>query len=146
MREFREGGLDISKIHQLSGRIFARMLKKHGISDVNPAQGRILFVLWEQDGIPIVELSRRTQLGKSTLTAMLDRLEEEGWLKRESAGNDRRKILIWRTEMNKILQETYKLVSGEMLDIFYAGFSENEIDAFEAALKRVLSNLEASGC
>jgi hypothetical protein len=36
----RQGGFLISKIHQLSGRIFARKLKQHNISDINPAQGK----------------------------------------------------------------------------------------------------------
>ncbi|MFX1411418.1 MAG: MarR family transcriptional regulator, partial [Promethearchaeota archaeon] len=61
MREQRKGGFLISKIHQLSQRIFARILKEHKLEDFNPAQGRIMFTLWQKDNIPIHELVEKTQ-------------------------------------------------------------------------------------
>ena len=79
MKKQRQGGFILSKIHQLSGRIFTRMLKDHGVNEINPAQGRILFVLWCHDGISINELAKETSLGKSTMTSMLDRLEQMGF-------------------------------------------------------------------
>ena len=54
-----DGGILITRIKQLQGRIFEKLLTAHGISEFNGAQGRILFVLWEQDGILISELARR---------------------------------------------------------------------------------------
>ena len=74
-----QGGFLIAKIKHLSGRIFARMLKEQEI-EINPSQGRIMFVLWQEDALPISELANRTGLGKSTLTSMLDRLESSGFL------------------------------------------------------------------
>ena len=50
MKHQREGGFLMAKIHQTAGRIFTRLLKEHGISEINPAQGRIMFVLWREDG------------------------------------------------------------------------------------------------
>lgn len=138
----RRGGFLMSKIHQLSGRVFARKLKEHGIEQINPAQGRILFVLWQQDGIPIRELGRRTSLGKSTLTSMLDRLEQAGHLVRAPSPDDRRTILIHLTEKDRAMQATYDRVSDEMNDIYYDGFEQAEIERFETALGRILANLE----
>ena len=141
MKKFREGGFLVAKIHQVSGRIFTRKLKEHQIDEINPAQGRILFALWQNDGISINELAKKTSLGKSTLTSMLDRLEESGYVIRIPSREDRRKILIQRTEKNKNLQDLYNQVSQEMTNLFYEGFSENEIDEFEQYLKRILHNL-----
>ena len=53
MREKRSGGYLIGKIHRISGRIFAKLMKENNIEEINPAQGRILFTLWKQDGISI---------------------------------------------------------------------------------------------
>ncbi len=47
------------------------MLQEAGIEEFNGAQGRILYILWQEDNLPIVELSRRTGLAKTTLTGML---------------------------------------------------------------------------
>ena len=103
----RQGGFLLAKVHHLAGRIFTRMLKAHGITEINPAQGRILFALWQEDGISIHALARRTALGKSTLTSMLDRLERLGFIRRERDAQDRRKILIWRTEKDRAYQAAY---------------------------------------
>ena len=141
MKKQRSGGFLIAKIHQLSGRIFSRVLKKYNINEINPAQGRILFVLWENDEIPITELSKKTQLEKSTLTTMLDHMEKDGLITRVAAKDDRRKIIIKRTNKDKSFQDIYYRVSAEMTDLFYQGFSSKEIDFFEKSLEKILENL-----
>ena len=143
MQTKSQGGFLTTKIHQLSGRIFSKILKEYGINEINPAQGRILFVLWENDGIPIIELSKRTQLKKSTLTSMLDRLEKKGFIKRVFSDQDRRLVKIKRTEKDKSFQNLYNDVSKKMNDIFYKNFKEKEIIDFENYLKIILKNLES---
>jgi len=142
MNQQREGGFLIARIHQLSGRILARKLKEYNVDEINPAQGRILFALWREDGISIQELAKRTSLGKSTLTSMLDRLEEIGHLSRVPSGDDRRKILIVLTKKNKLLRGVYDHVSEEMTELFYKGLSADEMNGFEGFLRRILDNLE----
>ena len=141
MKDQRSGGFLITKIHQLGGRIFTKLLKKHELNDINPAQGRILFPLWKKDGISINELSKETLLVKSTLTTMLDRLEELGYLKRVHSVDDRRKTLIYLTDKDKELQSAYHKVSEEMTRIYYKDFTEEEIDRTEEYLSRILENL-----
>ena len=143
MKHQRQGGFLIAKIHQVAGRIFARKLKEHRIEGINPAQGRIMFVLWRQDGVPINELAKRTALGKSTLTSMLDRLEQAGYLVRVPSSKDRRQILIKRTDKDRALERVYVRASQEMTKLFYADFSPTEIDRFERDLQRILDNLTA---
>ncbi|TEU09792.1 MarR family transcriptional regulator [Candidatus Bathyarchaeota archaeon] len=140
MERRSEGGFLISKIHQLSGRIFNGLLREHGI-EFNSAQGRILFVLWEKDSIPIKELSEKTQLSKSTLTSMLDRLERKGHITREPSEEDRRIILVNLTEENRRQRRLYDQVSEEMTGLFYEGFTWDEITEFEGYLKLILDNL-----
>ena len=64
MLEKTRGGFLRSKIKQIQGRVFEKLLSEHGISDFNGAQGRILFVLWEIDNINIREMSDKTGLEK----------------------------------------------------------------------------------
>jgi len=135
-----QGGFLIAKIHQLSGRIFSKLLKKHQI-EINPAQGRIMFVLWRDDNIPIQELAKKTSLSKTTLTSMLDRLEIMGYIARVPSNEDRRKICIKLTEKDKSLHEKYQQVSLEMTKLFYQGLSNDEIDLFEKQLEKTYKNL-----
>lgn len=141
MTEKTDGGILITRIKQLQGRIFEKLLAQHGISEFNGAQGRILFVLWEEDGIPISELARKTGLAKTTLTSMLDRMEQRELIERIYPPADRRTVKIRLTERALGLQEHYEQVSNEMNQIFYKGFHDEEIFALETGLRKVLANL-----
>jgi DNA-binding MarR family transcriptional regulator len=144
MKDQPRGGFLIGQVHRLGGRAFNKMLQERGI-EINPAQGRIMFVLWQEDSIPITELARQTSLGKSTLTSMLDRLEQAGYVRRVPSPHDRRVVLIERTEKDRAFQQQYVEVSQEMGALYYAGFSDAEIEAFEGYLERILSNLTGEG-
>lgn len=141
MKKIREGGFLISKIKQLSGRIFDKKLKNYGINDLNTAQGRIIFSLWQKDNIPIADLARQTALGKTTLTSMLDRLEQSGYIIGNLDKKDKRKTIISLTDKSKSLKGRYEAVSQEMTSLFYEGIPEKQIVEFENYLKHILSNL-----
>jgi len=143
MKRQKEGGFLISKIHHLAGRVLFRKLKEHHLEEINPAQGRILFALWQNNSISIQDLAKKTSLGKSTLTSMLDRLEKAGYLTRVPSTEDRRKILIVLNEKDRAFQDVYMQVSNEMTELFYRGFDAKEMDQFEAYLRRILDNLTA---
>jgi DNA-binding MarR family transcriptional regulator len=80
MEKLREGGFLISKIRQLSERIFAQLLRDYKAIEINPAQGRVMFPLWQQDNISFNELKEKTLLSKATLSHMLDNLEEASFV------------------------------------------------------------------
>jgi MarR family transcriptional regulator, organic hydroperoxide resistance regulator len=143
MTRVRQGGFLLAKVQLLSERIFTRILAKYELSNISPAQGRILFVLWNKDGISIQELAKKTSLGKSTLTSMLDRLEQAGFVKRVPSKEDRRAILIKLTEKDRECRDLYTKIAKEKTELFYKGFTSKEIDAFEAYLQRILDNLNA---
>jgi DNA-binding MarR family transcriptional regulator len=141
LKDETQGGFLISQIKQISARIFEKLLASAGVEAFNGAQGRILYVLWQGDGIPIVELSKKTGLAKTTLTSMLDRMENANLISRVFDKADRRQIRIVLTETARELSDEYNRVSREMSEIYYAGFSDDEIAAFEAALRHIIKNL-----
>lgn len=143
MPKLREGGLLLAKVHQLSGRRFSEKLRRFGLDQINPAQGRILFVLWQEDGIPITELAKRTSLGKSTLTSMLDRLEHAGYVRRMPSAEDRRVLTVRRTMKDESFRRAFLDVSAEMTEEWYRGFRPSERTQFETFLRRILANLES---
>ncbi|HHW40446.1 MAG TPA: MarR family transcriptional regulator [Syntrophomonadaceae bacterium] len=141
MKQIRQGEFLITKIHHVKGRIISKKLKENDVDEINPAQGRILFFLWQKDGVSIQELSKRTALEKSTLTCMLDRLEDAGFIRRVPCKVDRRKVLIHVTGKDEKMRPVYERVIRETNDILYQGFTEQEIQEFENYLNRVLKNL-----
>lgn len=136
------GGFLISQIKQIQGRIFDRLLIEAGIEEFNGAQGRVLYVLWQEDNLPVVEIARRTGLAKTTLTSMLDRMENQGHITRHYDAKDRRQIRIQLTDNAHKLERKYQEVSDEMSRLFYKGFTDEEIINLDSGLERILKNLE----
>ncbi len=136
------GGFLLSQIHQLSRRAFEKMLRESGVDAFNGAQGRILYVLWEYDKLSITQVGKLTSLAKTTLTSMLDRMEESGLVERIPDKDNRRQIFVQITEKAKLYREQYDEVSERMNRLFYQGFLEEEIKEFEDMLGRIKANLE----
>lgn len=137
-----QGGFLITRIKQVGGRVFERILTEKNIDAFNGAQGRILYILWQKNGIPISELSRGTGLATTTLTSMLDRMEAAGLIYRDRCDKDRRKTLIFLTEKARSLEKDYNEVTEKISGIYYRGFSETEIEQLENYLRRILKNVE----
>jgi mobile rSAM pair MarR family regulator len=136
------GGFLITKIKQLGDRIFERVLSEKNIDAFNGPQGRILYVLWQEDGIPIKVLSDKCGLAITTLTTMLERMEKSDLICRKQDVTDKRKTLLYLTDTARGLKKEYDAVSDEMGAIYYKGFTDEEILKFEEYLDRIRVNLE----
>ena len=136
------GGFLVTKIKQLGDRIFERILAEKNIDAFNGAQGRILYVLWQEDGVPIKIISEKSGLAITSLTTMLERMEKNGLISRKTDEADKRKTLLFLTDKAKELKEAYDSVSNEMGNIYYRDFTDKEILQFEEYLNRIRVNLE----
>ena len=135
----------MSRIRHLSGRVGEKLLKESGVDVFNGAQGRILYVLWENERLTITEIGRLTSLAKTTLTSMLDRMEANGLITRIPDKKNRRQTFVSVTEKAKGYREIYDFISDKMSMVFYNGFSDTEIKSFENQLRRIIANLENEG-
>ena len=135
-------GFYISRIKQVNTRLLNKFLAQKNITAFNGEQGRILHVLWENDGISNRELSKKSGLAMSSLTTMLERMEEKKLLERRVDKNDKRKILIFLTDFAKSLKSEYDEISDKMTEISFEGISDEDRLAFEATLEKVLYNFE----
>ena len=93
------GGFLVTKIKQLGDRIFEKILSEKNIDAFNGAQGRILYVLWQEDGISI---STKCGLAITSLTTMLERMENQGLISRVQSETDKRKTLLFLTEKAQV--------------------------------------------
>ncbi len=65
----------------------------------------VLLVLWQQDSVPVNTLGERLFLDSGTLTPLLKRLEKNGYLSRQRATEDERRVIVKLTKLGKELQE-----------------------------------------
>ena len=138
------GGYLLHQIRLLNGRLYQKLLSKEPNALFRSEQGKIMSVLWnDTEGyITCTELSCRTGLANNTLTSMLKKLEEQGLVCMQDCPKDKRRKYVNLTELGKSQKEIGERVSQELYEIFYTGFSEEEIQQFEKFQERILSNLK----
>lgn len=136
------GGYLINQIQKISSRKFNELLKEKNIDEFNGSQGVILYSLWNNKELTIKEIGKITGLAKTSLTSMLDRMEEKGLIRRKDNSEDKRSIKIVLTDKAKELEKDYNDISNKMSNIFYKNFSDKEINEIENYLERIISNLE----
>ena len=135
-----KGGTLLSQVHQVCGRVWNKILRENNMADLEGARGRIIFALWGNDGVPIKTLCEKTSLDKSTLTGIIDRLERDGYIERKPSETDKRSTLISLTGKEKEFAKNVQKVSNQMNEIFYKGFTDEEILQFDSMLARILEN------
>lgn len=135
------GGTLISQVKQLQDRAFNKILKEEGIYEFNGQQGRILFALWKNEKLSLIELSRKTSLAKTTLSAMVERMKNEGLLIVEGSKEDKRSLVIYLSDKTLSLEEKINRATKNISDIFYKDFSEEEANELDRLLGKVKENL-----
>ena len=135
------GGTLISQVKKLQDRAFNKILKEEGIYEFNGQQGRILFALWKNEKLSLIELSRKTSLAKTTLSAMVERMKNEGLLIVEGSKEDKRSLVIYLSGKTLSLEGKINRATKKISDIFYKDFSEEEANELDRLLGKVKENL-----
>ena len=65
-------------------------------------------VLWEKDGISVSEIGSRLRLDNGTLSPMLKKMEQAGYIGRERSSDDDRVVIVSLTKKGRDLQEKAK--------------------------------------
>jgi len=108
----------LSKAYQRVYGIFKSRLQPYGLT---PMQGLVLHALYEEEGLSAGELGKRLSLDGATLSGVMDRMAESGWILK-NVKDDRRVLNIRLTDKalsfrDKIINDTEEL-NQEILSMF----------------------------
>ena len=76
----------------------------------------VFLVLWEKDEISVTEIGEKLMLDNGTLSPLLKKMEQAGYIKRKRSREDERVVEITLTEEGKALQEKAKDVPAQVSD------------------------------
>ena len=71
-------------------------------------------VLWEKDGLPVGEIGEKLLLDNGTLSPLLKKMEQAGYVRRERSREDERVVVITLTEAGRALREKAKDVPAKV--------------------------------
>lgn len=104
------------------------------------AQWLVLVRAHNRPGCTAADLCRCTNTDTGSMTRMIDRLEEKGFVRRIRSLEDRRVVNLELTEAGQAL---YPLVVPKVIEVLnnsLKGFSREELDTLTGLLKRMLNN------
>ena len=100
----------------------------------------VMVLLWEKDQQTVKDLGERLFLGSNTLTPLLKRLEKMGYVTRQRAPGDERKVIIHLTEQGKVLKEDVLEIPDCIIDA--TGLTPENLEYLQAQLSLLRRNLE----
>lgn len=127
-------GFLLAKAYQRACAIFKEEFEGY---DLTPQQFALLGFLWQQDGLSQTELSGKSQIDRTTMGGLIDRLEEEGLVRRLPHPEDRRAYRICLTAKGKALEEELCALALKARDRFIARLSEQEHDTVRELLEKL---------
>ena len=71
-------------------------------------------MLWEQDGLSVTDIGERLMLDNGTLSPLLKKMEQAGYVERRRSRGDDRVVEITLTEAGRALQEKAKDVPAHV--------------------------------
>lgn len=96
---------------RLVTQLYEPFFKRIGITYT---QYLVLLVLWQQDAQPVNDIGKRLQLGISTTSPLIQRMERMGLVERRNNPNDRRQQIVVLTPQGKALEAEAETIPGCM--------------------------------
>ncbi|MGW7046129.1 MarR family winged helix-turn-helix transcriptional regulator [Streptomyces avermitilis] len=106
-----------------------------------PGQELLMMQLWERGEQRQADLIKTLGLDPSTVTKMLQRLEQSGFVARKPSPNDRRAVVVSATRAGQALRDQVKQAWRDLEQVTTAGFTEAECRQAMRVLTRIEANL-----
>ena len=74
----------------------------------------VFLVLWEKDALTVGEIGERLMLDNGTLSPLLKKMEQAGYVERRRSQEDERVVVITLTEAGRALQEKAKDIPAQV--------------------------------
>lgn len=101
----------------------------------------VMAALWRRrEGVTMSELSRMLLVSNGNATAVVDRLEADGMVRREAEDGDRRRIRVRLTPDGLAGFETMALGHEAEVDAIFADLTETDLDRLREILTRAGKN------
>ena len=116
--------------------------KKMGKVTVYPGQPIIIKTIAENEGISQKDLSDICYKRPATITTMIQKMENQGFIKRKKKKKDKRIIRLYMTEKGKQFHKECSNMSKDLIERTFKGITEEELDSVYNVLKKIKNNIE----
>jgi DNA-binding MarR family transcriptional regulator len=131
-------GFLIHDAARLMRKRFETVGRSHGLSS---AQWRLLVRVVKDEGVAQARLAELLEVEPISVSRLLDRMEEAGWIERRQDLTDRRVRMIFPTDKSRKAFEAIRGVAGEVFEQALTGLSPDERQTVIRGLMTIVDNL-----
>ena len=131
----------VSRIRERANAFILKELKLHNLNGLAPSHGDILYLLLQEERLNMSEIADRIHRRKPTVTVLVDKLIQAGYVEKQVDHEDERVHLISLTDKGSALKPTVDQISNDLLETVFTGFSEEEKAILMMLLSKIFKNL-----
>jgi len=131
-------------IHDVARALRKRFEERAGAVGVSAAHWRLLVRVVKEEGTTQARLAELLEIEPISVSRLLDRMEESGWIERRQDASDRRVRTIYPTAKALEAYGTVKSVAGEVYEEALKGVSGEDRATLIRALDAITINLSDS--
>ncbi len=128
-------GLLLGRASSVKDRILDTHLVPEGVT---AAQFKVLIIMEQFDVDRPAELCRYLSLDSGSMTRMLDRLEQKGFIVRRPCSDDRRQVRVGLTQAGMELAGKLPMVGADAMNELVGVLEPGELESLERILTKVL--------
>jgi len=128
-------------IHDSARLLRKRFEVKGSAYGLSAAQWRLMVRLVKEEGVAQARLAELLEIEPISVSRLLDRMEEGGWIERRQDANDRRVRMIFPTDKSREAFAAIKSVAGEVYDLALTGLTAEEKRVLVKGLNAIITNL-----
>lgn len=110
---------------------------------ISTTQQAVLFALIKKDGQPIMTIADQLNMGKSSLTGLVDRMSDKGLVQRQQSTEDARSFEVFITDAGREAVGETVQSTRRMNEALLAPFSSDERVVIDRFLRHVATNSTA---
>jgi MarR family transcriptional regulator for hemolysin len=128
-------------IHDIARLLRKRFEARAADTGLSSAQWRLLFRLIRDEGVPQARLAAILDIEPISVSRLLDRMEEGGWIERRPHASDRRVRVIYATGKARDAFGDVKGMVEEIYEDAMAGLGAEARQALIASLEQIRANM-----
>lgn len=117
-------------------------LQQQGLDQIKPAYFGVLMALWRTDDLRTAELGKLAGLEPSSMTGLLDRMERDGLVLRQTDPQDRRAQRIRLTELGRGVRDPVLATRDRVMRSVFEGIDRQALEQSKEVLRSVLCNVQ----
>lgn len=128
-------------LHDASRLLRKRFETRASCYGLSAAQWRLLVRVFKEEGVAQARLAELLEIEPISVSRLIDRMEEGGWIERRTDSSDRRVRTIYLTEKSREIFGEMRGMATQVFDYAMNGLSSEERRITIHGLKTIISNL-----